>query len=220
MRIAVLEDEPMMLKRITDILESWDQSGHVYPCTSNEDFAGLLDAGTQIDILLADLDLPDGSGCQSIDKLTSTHPASLAIAVSAMSDGASVCAAILAGAVGYLHKDDHSTSVIKTINDALEGQSPISPSIAQTLVGQIKSGGLRKPKVTNQADTDTSCLLTERQVEVLSTIAKGYSYEETARLLGISKNTIPTHIRNIYKRLHARNKSEAIYEARLLGLIE
>ena len=93
----------------------------------------------------------------------------------------------------------------------------MSPSIAKTLFSEIQRGEL---KSQSKDSSTASTLLTPRQIEVLETIAKGFSYEETAQVLGLSKNTIPTHVRNIYRKLQSNNKSEAIYEARQLGIIK
>ena len=219
MKIVVLEDEPQMRERIVSILTDWDSTSCVIGCATNAELTALLEHDRKIDVFLADLKLPDGDGCDSIRLVSRKIPQSVSIAISSMSDGPSVCSAIYAGAVGYLHKDDSSLSIIKVIQDACAGMSPMSPSIAKTLFSQIQRGEL-KPQVISVEQSAASTLLTPRQTQVLETIAKGFSYEETAQVLGLSKNTIPTHVRNIYRKLQSNNKSEAIYEARQLGIIE
>ena len=66
----------------------------------------------------------------------------------------------------------------------------------------------------------TTGILTPREVEVLFTISKGLSYAEAATTLNISRQTLPVHIRSIYRKLQSNNRAEAIYEARLLGILE
>jgi len=219
MKIIVLEDEPQMLDRIVGILKGWTATSRVIGCATNAEFSKIIEQEKDIDVLLADLKLPDGDGCDSIRLISRKIPQSVSIVISSMSDGPSVCAAIYSGAVGYMHKDDSSLSIIRLIEDACAGLSPMSPSIAKTLFSQIQRGELKSQEMTI-SQSAASKLLTPRQIEVLETIAKGFSYEETAQVLGISKNTIPTHVRNIYRKLQSNNKSEAIYEARQLGIIE
>ena len=217
MKIVVLEDEPHMLDRIVGILNDWESTSRVIGCATNAEFSAIIEQEKDIDVLLADLKLPDGDGCDSIRLISRKIPLSVSIVISSMSDGPSVCSAIYSGAVGYLHKDDSSLGIVKVIKDACAGLSPMSPSIAKTLFSEIQRGEL---KSQSKDSSTASTLLTPRQIEVLETIAKGFSYEETAQVLGLSKNTIPTHVRNIYRKLQSNNKSEAIYEARQLGIIK
>jgi len=226
MNIVVLEDEPFMRSRLVDILSRWKMSEQVFGFESNIEFKNHIASGNHVDVLLADLNLTDGNGNDSIKFLTVTNPQSVCLAISARNDGPSVYAAIMSGAVGYMHKDDNSKGVINMLQQAVDGHSPMSPAIAQILIKEIQSHPVvdedqrQFNELPNEPSSSVNSILTDRQVEVLSTIAKGFSYAETGRILGISANTVPAHIRTIYKKLQAGNKLEAIYEARLLGIIE
>lgn len=216
-RVLVLEDNTLMRDRLVTILTSWNEITDVHSASTNAECAKMLSDGL-VDILLVDLDLPDGSGHESIKLFSELHPDGLSIVISALSDGRSIITALELGAIGYLHKDDSSLQIIESIRLARSGQSPVSPSIAHILISRI-----RNPLAagTDNKDADQNKgVLTDREVEVLSLIAKGLSYDETSNVLGISKNTVPVHIRNIYRKLHAANRSEAVYEARLIGLIK
>ena len=219
MQVAVLEDEISIADRLVGILDGWERASEVVSFASNKELSLHLHAGNTIDILLADLKLPDGSGCNSIRLLSTLQPESLSLAISALSDGASISKAIASGAIGYMHKEDTSQGVISMLEEALKGMSPMSPSVAKVLFEMIRQNAeeetpcaVETPKSAND--------LTPRQIEVLLTISKGFSYNEVAKMLGLSINTVPAHVRNIYKKLHANNKLEAVYEARRLGIIE
>jgi DNA-binding NarL/FixJ family response regulator len=95
----------------------------------------------------------------------------------------------------------------------MAGRSPISSGIARVLVRQLSDDG--KP----QQEKSQAPNLTPREMDVLWGIAKGFTYSELADRLGISRQTVPVHIRNIYRKLQASNRSEAVYEATRLGLI-
>ena len=218
MLVAILEDEPIMLDRLSTIIEGWDRATDVIGFASNDAFSGYLADGNRVDILLADLKLPDGSGCDSILLLSTLQPESLSMAISALSDGDSVSKAIMAGAIGYMHKDDASRGVVSMLEDALKGMSPMSPSVANVLFQVIRES----TKIEPRSDKKIPVLahnLTPREVEVLQSIAKGYSYNETAKILGLSRNTVPVHIRNIYKKLQSNNKLQAVHAARRLGIL-
>ena len=210
----VLEDNDPVARRLCRILAGWDRVQTTRKCGLLGD-AMVSIQSEKFDLFYADLQLPDGSGIEAIRAMTQHQPECQTVVVSALKDTALVVAALQAGALGYVLKDDDSLSIITASEAILAKQSPISVGIARCLINLIhrevddtknrKQGGPR---------------LTERELEILNVIAKGYSNKEVARLLNISMQTVPVHIRNIYKKLQARNRSEATYEARRLGLIK
>ncbi|HVJ01142.1 MAG TPA: response regulator transcription factor, partial [Sphingomonas sp.] len=117
------------------------------------------------------------------------------------------------GAAGYLLKDAYAIDLIDAVNDVMAGKSPISSSIARVLVrrlaGQEETG---RPHI-RQSD------LTAREMDILWGIAKGFTYGEIADRLAISRQTVPVHIRNIYRKLAVSNRSEAVFEATQRGLL-
>lgn len=137
--------------------------------------------------------------------------------VSVLRDGPRVLEAIKAGASGYVLKDDSSYGIRSALEIVLEGKSPMSATIARQIVESIhmdtaKQNQPEKPKVPN--------LLSPREREVLTAIARGFTNKEVAKLLGISPNTIPVHVRNIYRKLETTNRVETVYEAQAQGLID
>jgi len=218
--IAVLEDNVVLRNRMVGILFAWDYIESIASFSRNADF--FCHAATKkVDILLADLHIEDGSGIDSIAYLSLVQPDSLSIVISALSDSDTILHAITMGAVGYLHKDDSSFEIIASIKLALSGESPISPTIARNLIRSIHTQDQRnKIKLPILEQGRKKSVLTGRETEVLNLIAKGMSYTECAAILNISKQTVPVHVRNIYRKLHVKNRSEAVFEARFLGVIE
>lgn len=215
-KVLVVEDNAQMRERLVKILESWEEISGLEAVSSNHDCAEILQKKV-FDVLLVDLDLPDGSGHEAIRLYSELNPSGLSIVISALSDGQSIIRALELGAIGYLHKDDSSLRIIESIRLAISGQSPVSPSIAHVIISEIRNTQDEQAEVPNTIGKKG--ILTDREIEVLSLIAKGLSYGETASVLGMSKNTLPVHIRNIYRKLHAANRSEAVYEARSIGII-
>ena len=228
--IAVLEDDLYLQKRFARILKDWDHVKQVFTCSDNAEFLACLE-NHHIDILLADLDLPDGQGNHSIKAFSTKVDRAITIVISASRASTSILQAIADGAVGYIHKGDDSPEIIKVIKTAMAGDSPISPSIANKIVATLQSNGNDAPlaglfrnkagrKPEGQAEPKQKAEnLSPRELEVLNLISRGLSYSEVATTLSIAPTTVPVHIRNIYRKLQSKNRSEAVFEARNLGLL-
>lgn len=217
--ISILEDNDVLRRRMVNVLSAWERVTSIHEFSSHTDFCAhaLVE---DVDVFLADLHVLDGSGFDSIARLSQIQPDSISIVITALSDSESVVRAISNGAVGYLHKDDGSFEIVSSIKMALNGQSPISPSVARKLVTKLKIRAEHDGHGKKVNSKESKGILTPRQTEVLNLLAKGLSYSECADVLSMSEQTVPVHVRNIYRKLHAKNRSEAVYEARFLGVIE
>lgn len=208
LRILLLEDEPPLRERFARILDEWPGGELVAACaTLGEALAQLPQQ--PVDLLMTDLNLPDGSGIEAIALLGKLYPDADAMVISVLADDETVLAAIEAGAVGYLLKDADSLELIESIQELRAGRSPISSTIARVLVRRMSAPAPAHPGPE----------LTPRETEIIKGIAKGFTYAELAEWLGISRQTVPVHIKNIYRKLAANNRSEAVYEAQKRGLI-
>lgn len=214
--ISVLEDNLILRDRFRSIIIEWES---VSDCFVFEENHELIEHSLyqNYDVALIDLDLPDGSGLQSIEHLARTQPSACIIVISALSDAESIYTAIESGAIGYIHKDDNSLTLQSSIEMALRGESPISPMIARKVFSRIQNLTFI---IQSKSDTIDKHILTNKESQVLQLLAKGLSYNETASVLEMSQKTVPTHIRNIYKKLQVNSRSEAVYEARQMGIID
>ena len=217
--ISILEDNEILRSRMVRALQDWDKALSIHQFSENAAFCRHAETN-DVDVLLADIRVLDGSGLDSIAYIAAKKPNSVSIVISALSDGESILQAIANGAIGYLHKDDTSFEIIATIEMALKGESPISPAIARKLIRELKHPLGHNVEAPQPQRNQVKTILTDREVEVLRLIAKGLSYAECATVLNISTQTIPVHVRNIYRKLQAKNRSEAVFEARHLGVIE
>jgi len=166
------------------------------------------------DILLTDLDLPDGNGVNLIRQLHKPNfSTKLAIVITIFGDEGHVINALKAGASGYLLKDDNFIEINNAISQMLAGGSPISPSIARYLLTELSLN-------TNpQEPTDDQKVLSNREHEILMLVSKGYTSKEIGVMLELSFHTVNAHVKNIYKKLSVNNKTEAIYEATRKGIL-
>ena len=163
-----------------------------------------------VDLLLLDLGLPDGRGIELLPLFRTRRPVVLAFTL--FGDEASVLEAIRAGVDGYVLKGAAPEDLMDTMQAALAGESPISPAVAGFLLRQLR-------RQDSSASSATRVELTPRERDVLETLARGHSYREAAALLGMQPNTLAHHVKNLYPKLAANSRSEAIYNAVSQGLL-
>jgi DNA-binding NarL/FixJ family response regulator len=214
-RILLVEDDGPVRERLARIVEKWP-GGHLVAACGTLGEALRLIADNALDLLITDLNLPDGHGVQAIRLLRERQPGAEAMVISVLADDRTVIEAIEAGATGYLLKDSDPLDIVAAISDLLAGRSPISSTIARTIVRRL---GSRGPSSEVDPAAPPAEPLTPREMDILWGIAKGFTYGELAERLKISKQTVPVHIKNIYRKLQANNRSEAVYEASRRGLI-
>jgi len=166
------------------------------------------------DVLLVDLGLPDVSGLEVARFVAGRHPDCDILVISIFGDEANVLAALEAGARGYLLKGSLQHDIAFDIQDIRNGGSPLSPIIARQVLKR-----LRAPDDASARKIEDETTLTAREGEILNAISRGFSYAETAQMLGISVGTVHTFLKRIYRKLAVHSKTEAVFEANRLGLI-
>lgn len=179
----------------------------------------------EMDVLLVDLGLPDGSGIDLIHAAQRLRPACGIMVCTVFGDELHVMRSLEAGATGYLLKDSPAHSMVGEIRSLHLGGSPISPLIARQVLMRFRQHSPPTPAPPRlepgQPATPDSTRppLSARELEVLELITKGFNAEEIAELLSVSRHTVHTFVRRIYRKLHVNSKAEAIYEARSQGLL-
>lgn len=178
-----------------------------------------LDApGRQVDVLLTDLGLPDGSGLEVIRHAARLYPECESLVISVFGDEENVLASIEAGALGYIHKDSTPEDIAHAILEMKAGASPISPMIARRVLAKYRSLSAPAPAAA-RSEPAAGPPLSPREHQVLEMIARGFSYAEIARLQSISVHTVQTHIKSLYRKLAVSSRGEAVFEATQLGLL-
>jgi DNA-binding NarL/FixJ family response regulator len=168
-----------------------------------------------VDVLLVDLGLPDGSGIDVIRAAHAKWPACNIMVSTAFGDELHVMQSLEAGATGYLLKDSSAASIASEIRSLYQGGSPISPLIARQILMRFREQDKPRPSAPDKP----RALLSAREQQVLEYITKGFTAEEIAGLMSISRHTVLTFVRRVYKKLEVSSKTEAIYEARSQGLL-
>jgi DNA-binding NarL/FixJ family response regulator len=210
-RIGIVEDDAILGSALGETLSSVDHFEVVGWAETYQEGRALLER--ELDVLLVDLGLPDGSGLDLIT-LSQEKKALRTLVLSVFGDVRHVVQAIERGADGYILKGAESIEIKAAIEIVQSGGAPISPAVAGHILARV-----RRSEASSQAGTTTSNL-TPREIEVLTHLAKGLSYKDVAAIEGLSYHTVADHVKAIYRKLAVNSRSEAVFEAVQTGLIK
>jgi len=209
--VALVEDDASFRDAVTVAIEA--APGLVAgPVAGSRAEALAMLAGPPADVMLVDLGLPDGSGVDVIHAVSRQWADCDVMVATAVGDETQVMACIEAGASGYILKDTSADDIVTAIRTLRAGGSPISPFVARRLLQRLQAG-------SPPAEQDSRALLSAREAQVLQLVAKGFSFEEIAERIGVSRHTVSTFVRRIYSKLEVRSKMEAVNAARRRGLL-
>jgi DNA-binding NarL/FixJ family response regulator len=228
--IGIVEDDRVMLESYKQAIETQPDFEIIFALDRFETGAAAL-AQRIPDVLLVDLGLPDGSGADLIRMAREKSDDVEIMVVTVFGDDDHVVTAIEAGATGYLLKESEPIHVVHQIRKLVTGASPINPSIARRILFKLskKPAALSPdtvpgPGVSVQAAAAAAVAnevppVSPREHEILDLIARGLSITEIGKKLEVSPHTVTTHVKNIYKKLSVHSRTEAVYEARQLGIL-
>lgn len=154
-------------------------------------------------IMLVDLGLPDMSGIDLISFVKENNPDIEILVLTVFDDNENVFRSIKAGARGYILKDNIFEDLLPAVEDLIAGGAPLSPKISRKVIEEFN----KQAKVNS---TSSEYDLTDREQEILNLVAKGDNYTDIAEHLGISFNTVKTHMKNIFRKLEVKSKVQAI----------
>ena len=216
--VLIVEDEGLIQERLRNILAElgYDNDGLIFAKNLKEAFLHIEQQ--HISLALVDLGLPDGNGIELIEKLRAQDSSALILVISAWSTQESLFSAIKAGATGYILKERDDAEVLLSIRSILRGGAPIDPFIAQEILKQISASVITGAKDGKSLDSDVA-LLTNRETEILDLVAQGMSNKEIAEQLFVSKYTVESHIKHIYRKLSVTKRTKAVSTARSLGIL-
>jgi DNA-binding NarL/FixJ family response regulator len=213
-RIAIVEDISRIAETLKEkILLSQDFT-IVTKATNGKEIIQHLQKNHAVDVIIMDINMPEMNGIEATAFITNRWPNIKIIMSTVFDDEQNLFDAIMAGASGYLLKDEPPQKIHRSIYEALEGGAPMSPLIAKKALSMIKLG---VPEEAKKETIDYG--LTERELEVLEHLSKGLSYEQIADNLFISYGTVRKHVENIYRKLKVNNRVEAIDRAKKGGVL-
>ncbi|MGF6595003.1 two-component system response regulator NarL [Pseudomonas sp. 2835] len=196
-RILLVDDHPMMRRGIRQMLELEDDFQIVGEASHGEEALALI-APLQPDLVLLDNNMPQMNGIETLRHLRSQGFAGKVLLFTVSDAEDDIRDALRLDADGYLLKDMEPELLIQYIRDAMNGALVISPGLTR-----VMAQALRSPP--RQADVE----LTERERQVLKTIASGYSNKVIGHKLGITEGTVKVHVKNLLHKLGLRSRVEA-----------
>lgn len=155
---------------------------------------------TLTDVVLMDINLPGINGIECVKQLKPLMPDTQFIMSTVYEDDENIYESLKAGATGYLLKKTVPSRILEAIDEVYQGGSPMSTQIARRVIASFQK----------EDDIEASELLTSREKEILKNLAEGLRYKEIAAKLKISIETVRTHARRIYEKLHVQSRTEAL----------
>jgi DNA-binding NarL/FixJ family response regulator len=198
--VALVEDDPILRQALAQAVEHDATLRLTGQYADAETFLAALRTRTP-DVVIMDLNLPGISGIACTEEARRIVPQLQILVCTVQDDDDSLFKALCAGATGYLLKDAPPERVAAAVKELHAGGSPMSGAIARRVITTFQ-----KPKAKSK-ELD---LLTERERQVLEQLAEGYRYKEIADRLFLSIDTVRTHVRNLYDKLHVSSRTDAL----------
>lgn len=235
-RTVTVEDDRRYRGSLEDLLRStgdFDVVGSFG--TADAALASLPDADEEgWDLVLMDVELPGTRGIEATRRLKEDSPDSTVVVLTVFEEPSVVLEAICAGADGYLAKRCRADEILEELRSVVAGGSPLSPGVARTVVRLLRRlGGApasdAQATVAPDAERDSTggtsargadrVGLTDREREVLGCLVEGLPYRQVGERLGISHNTVRSHVRSLYGKLQVHNVAQAVSRALREGLV-
>ena len=201
-----MEDDRGLREQLVRILNSGAGIQCIGACDSAEEALRMIPTRSP-DVVLMDIRLPGMSGIECVAQLRQLLPQLQIIMLTVYEDSESIFRALKAGAAGYLVKSSPPPRLLEAILDVSRGGAPMSSHIARKVVQHF-----HRPVPTNSGPEE----LSPREKEVLDLLAGGYIYKEIGDKLGISPETVRTHVKNICEKMHVRSRLEAVGKHRMV----
>lgn len=198
--VAIVEDDARFAADVKRVLDRSEDCACVAVCPSAEVAIKDLPA-LRPQVVLMDIHLPGASGVECVRQLKEQLPGTEIAMLTVFEDYDRISQSIFAGASGYLLKGTPPDELMKAIREVHLGGSPMSGAIARKVLTAFRR--------LNPAHAEAAAL-SSRETEVLCALARGCRYKEAAAELGITYDTVRTHVRNIYEKLHVHTRAQAV----------
>lgn len=212
MRVLVVDDHSLFRDGLVSLLEAAGYT--VVGQAGNGQEAVELARTLQPELILLDLNMPVMNGLEALRQIKDEMPEIQAVMLTVSDEDANLIDAIKAGAEGYLLKHLNSHAFLQALEGLERGEAAIN-RMAMTKV--MKSlAELSRQKSSDSAEE----ALSEREIAILRLMSEGLSNQEISRRISLSENTVKYHLKNIFQKLHAHNRTEAVTFAMRSGLLE
>lgn len=208
-KVLIVDDHRMFIQGIKTLLQEEEGIQVVGEAYNGNDALARIKM-LEVDVVLMDISMPDMDGIEATKLLLKEKPELKVLGLSMHSEKRFISNLLKAGASGYVLKNTDKEELLKAIETVRNGESYLSDEASKTLVNSFM-----RPKGKSYLN-DT---LSEREIDVLKNIANGYTTQQIAERLFISKNTVETHRKNLLLKLKAKNTAELVNIAFKEGII-
>jgi len=206
-RVAIFEDNKLVRDALAAILNGTNG----YNCCGTFTDGGQWDIHIQVsrpDVVLMDIEMPGLSGIELTQRIKVKYPDIKILIQTVFADNDKIFKALCAGASGYILKNDPPHKYVEAINEIFNGGAPMSTAVAKKVMGFFSAKNIILVQPENQ-----DYLLSDREKEILHMMLDGDDFGRIAQKAFISYETVRTHVKRIYKKLHVACRSEAILKA-------
>ena len=197
--VAIVEDNAGICNELQHVISGVEDFKCVCVCRNGESALAKI-PGAKPDVVIMDIQLPDRTGIECTAKLKRILPGTQFLMFTIYDEGEHIFKALEAGAVGYILKSSPPEEIIRAVRQAKNGGAPMSAEIGRKVVESFHHG----PPSPQENE-----LLTPREDEILALLAKGLLGKEIANHLGISHETVGSHLKNIYRKLGVTSRTQA-----------
>ena len=210
-RILIADDHALVRDGTRGILEREDDLAVVGEAA---DGAAAVEAAERLqpNVVILDIGMPEMNGIEATRRIKATNPSTAVLVLTVHDEEPYVVAILEAGAAGYLLKDVHGSEVVRAVRAVRDGESVLHPAIT----GKV----LRHFRAVGDETADQQEELTDRELEVLRHAARGASNKEIAAALELSPRTVQVHISNVFRKLDAASRTEAVIHGLQRGLFD
>ena len=212
-RVAIFEDN----KLVRDALQAILSGTEGYTCTgAYPDGINWVAhfKGNVPDVALMDIEMPGITGIDLTRKIVEVYPEVKILIQTVFNDGDKIFRALCAGASGYILKNDSPVKYLQSISEVHNGGAPMNPAVAKKVLGFFASKSLMQVYPSGE-----EIKLSDREKQLLALMLDGHDLRSIGEKLFISYETVRTHVKHIYKKLHVASRSEAVMKAIQNGLI-
>lgn len=206
MLVAIAEDNAFALKVVVDKLSTVESVSIKHIAHHGRELLEKMAKDSVVDIVLMDIEMPVMNGIDATVQLKKKYPQVGVVMLTTFDDDEKIFQAIMAGASGYLLKDENAANIHQALLDIENGGAPMSPGIALKVLNLVRQPLTKK-------EPEPGFQLTAREIELLEQLKNGLTYDQIASNLFISNGTVRKHIENIYRKLQVNNKVEAVQKA-------
>ncbi len=205
LKVGIVEDNRNLTKTLLEGLSGFGEVEIVFTAINGADAIHKLqklEEAALPDIILMDIEMPEMNGIEATGKIKAKYPGIKISMLTVFDQDEKIFDAILAGASGYMLKDEPVTRIVSGMQDIMQGGAAMSPIIAAKAMALLAG--------KKEENTVEEKVLSKRETEILEYVSHGLTYAQIADKCFISPGTVRKHIDNIYEKLHVHSKLEAV----------